>query len=158
MKIIFLDVDGVLNCDQTWEGPWADGTDTLDPVLCDNFARIVSECKPDKIVLSSTWRLFRHAKGDKSWWKLNNWLNERGVIIHDVTPDLSLESEGIFVIRGEEIRRWLQTSGYSDARILILDDDNDFLEEQRPFHIQTSFKDGLTTDLADAAIAVLNAQ
>lgn len=151
MKIIFLDVDGVLNCDKTWEGPWADGTNTLDPTLCDNFARIVLACRPDRVVLSSTWRLFRHAN-DGSWSKLNSWLKERGVTIDDVTPDLSPD------IRGQEIHSWLRDNGHEQASILILDDDNDFLDDQRPFHIHTNFKSGLTADLADAAIVVLNAQ
>ena len=157
MKIIFLDVDGVLNCESTWDGEHADGMNTIDPKLCDNLAKIVHATWPVKVVLISTWRLYPGEGLDK----LRAWLAGRNIQITSQTPDLTLESSGSCVIRGHEIDRWFKERPQIDrasAKILILDDGNDFTDEQKPFHIQTNFKTGLTEDLADAAIAVLQAQ
>jgi hypothetical protein len=151
-KIIFLDVDGVLNCEKTWKGPYVDGYDTLDPDMCDLFQDIVQKCNPCIVVLSSTWRLFPGPGLDK----LNNWLNQRGITIHSHTPDLSRDVGEWRVLRGTEIDMWLEKNHLSPNRILILDDASDFYEWQRPFHVQTLWDIGLTRELADKAIQILN--
>ena len=53
MKVIFLDIDGVLNCAKTPNPrklPYI-----VDPRLLRRFARLVKRTKA-KVVLSSTWR------------------------------------------------------------------------------------------------------
>lgn len=157
MKVLFLDVDGVLNADSTWQSEHADGMNTLDPAMCDQLARIVQTCWPVEVVLSSTWRLYPGEGLDK----LRTWLGERGVRWTSATPDLSIEFSSTTNLRGLEIERWFSDRPQIDrskVKLLILDDAHDFLDEQKPFHIETSFKTGLTKDLADAAIAVLKAQ
>jgi hypothetical protein len=157
MKVIFLDVDGVLNCSKTWESEHVDGTNTIDPAMCDQLARIVNACWPVTVVLSSTWRLYPGEGLDK----LRLWLEMRNVRWVSATPCLAAEFSCTTQLRGLEIERWFEERPQIDrasAKILILDDSTDFTEEQKPFHIQTSFETGLTQDLADAAIAVLEAQ
>lgn len=157
MKFIFLDVDGVLNCQKTWSTEHADGTNTIDPAMCDQLARIVNACWPVTVVLSSTWRLYPGEGLDK----LRVWLEMRNVRWVSATPDLCCEFSSTTQLRGLEIERWFKERPQFDratAKILILDDSSDFTDEQKPFHIQTSWETGLTQDLADAAIAVLNAQ
>ena len=160
-KIIFLDVDGVLNCSSDWSGPHADSVSTLDPVKCDELARVVRETEAT-VVLSSTWRLPFAAKSRR---KLVLWLKERDVIIHDFTPDLTIGvigwGEARRPMRGDEIKHWLDAnaSDFPDPRIVIIDDDSDFLDEQMPFFVHTSFLDnpgGLTPELANKAIEILN--
>jgi len=154
-SIIFLDVDGVLNCSDTWKGPHGNGVHTICPDLCDNFARVVKETGAD-VVVSSTWRL--HQSGLSF---LADRLNERGVTILDITPDIPRKRlSGPPTLRGEEIRQWLIENDRLDDRIVILDDDSDFLREQKPFHVKTTFhgKGGLTPELANEAIRILNAK
>lgn len=147
--VLFLDVDGVLNCSATWKGPHADNTDTLDPVMCDRLASIV-RATGCTVVLSSTWRLY----DDDGLKKLYRWLEERGAPIHSRTPDCGM-------CRGDEIKAWLDAHAeeFPDPRIVILDDDSDFLDEQRPFHVQTDFLgEGLTDAHAFLAIDMLHAE
>ena len=152
MKIIFLDVDGVLNCTTDWSGPNDDGPATLDPVKCDMLARIVRETDA-VVVLSSTWRLIPGRALDK----LTAWLLKRNVTIHSYTKDLTSEL-GHCMIRGYEIARWMQNNAnqFPNPRFVILDDDDDINQNQLPFFVQTSMKTGLTPELADKAIAILN--
>lgn len=151
-KLLFLDVDGVLNCASDWQGPHADSLATLDPAKCDQLARIVRETGAT-VILSSTWRLFPGPARDK----LVRWLMTRGVIIFSQTQDLTSEF-GHSMIRGHEIARWMadHATKFPNPRFVILDDDSDMNKDQFPFFVQTSMKTGLTADLADKAISILN--
>lgn len=151
MKIIFLDVDGVLNCRDTFSGPHADGHFTLDPDMCDRFKEIVDSCWPITpiVVLSSTWRLF-----EENRTKVTNWLLERGITIHSQTPKIRRDSE--MIMRGEEINKWFADRPQLNvSKFIILDDDSDFTQEQKPFHVHTSFQDGLTWEKTQEAIRKL---
>lgn len=123
MKIIFLDVDGVLN--------WA-GTEDRYPDkhgfigLCsERIARLnkITDAHPDaKIVVSSTWRHAFTSKGYQTFEELIELLKERGVKgeIIGKTP-----SRFSYVSRGGEIREWImdheEEGGKLDA-FVILDD------------------------------------
>jgi len=174
-KIIFLDVDGVLNCQKTWTGPHADSVATLCPDMCDRLQRIVQETNAI-VVLSSTWRMF-NGRGRK---KLTKWLAERDITIHSQTKDLSIvwqAEQGTLhesfqgqvndtwgkphrPERGDEIALWLKEHEAEFPRLerefVILDDDSDMLPSQRQNFVHTSFKDGLTERHAAKAIRILN--
>lgn len=151
-KILFLDVDGVLNCQSDWNGPFADGFNTLDPAKCDRLARIVKETNAI-VVLSSTWRL--HA--DLGLVKLNEWLNQRGVFIHSHTKD-GYKEWGHLSMRGHEIDLWLKdhSQEFPNPRFVILDDNSDMLADQMLWFVQTDWNVGLTDELADQAIRLFN--
>lgn len=146
VKVIFLDVDGVLNGRKTFVGPDDNGRLSLDPGMCDQLKRIVDSCWPNTpiVVLSSTWRLFPASKE-----AVTRWLSDRGIEIHSQTDDLG------HVLRGEEINKWFADRPHITRNFIILDDGSDFTEEQKPFLIQTSFDDGLTPEKADNAIRIL---
>lgn len=164
-KIIFLDVDGVLNCDDTWETEHAEGFATLDPTMCDRLASIVNATGA-MIVLSSTWRTAK-PKGDSGWeedprneWrcmpKLIEWLAERGMTIHSHTPDLC---EHEHVARGFEIESWFAANPeFAGSKFLILDDLNEyhFLKDQRPFLVKTDMRAGLQDFHVEQAITLLS--
>jgi hypothetical protein len=154
-KIIFLDVDGVLNWQETWQGPHKDSCSTLDPDCCDELKRIVKATKAT-IVLSSTWRL--SFPDGRNAIKLKDWLSDRGLTIHSLTPNL-WDEYGTVMCRGHEIKRWLDghKTEFPDPQFVILDDDNDMNPDQQEFFVQTSFQNGgLTPELADKAIEILN--
>jgi len=131
MNILFLDIDGVLNCKTTSERH--DGFIGIDPVLLERLHDICIQTDV-KIVLSSTWRLL-----DKDYLK-----NVIGIDFIDVTPDLR------GVARGYEINSWLSTHHDVNA-FAILDDDTDMLPGQTLF--KTSFETGLTEEIKNKVIA-----
>lgn len=133
-RVIFLDIDGVL-CTPRAHLAYATGMlmRHYDPTSTRLLARLCRETGAE-IVLSSTWRLSFNIShmdallmnagfGDVPWhtaWK---------------TPSLREQS------RGEEIAKWMEQHGTPD-RYVILDDDSDMLESQKPNFIQTDTDEG----------------
>lgn len=145
-KILFLDIDGVVNHHETFKKGelWP-----LDPYC----AFLVGKIQLDtgcEVILSSSWR--HHPDGVAE-------CSKRIVPILDITPDLRDTR-----IRGAEIHAWLSKNvkGFNstykgDFRIAILDDDSDMLLWQKEHFFQTDFmKGGLTDEIAARVIAHLN--
>lgn len=124
MKIIFLDIDGVLN----WAGTEdrINGFIGLCPIRIQRFNRIIDAHPDAKIVISSTWRksgLFGAYEGFEGLVKL---LAERGVkgeIIGHTPIRFSYAS------RGNEIRDWLNSNATDqDHDFIVLDDSTDGMD------------------------------
>ena len=156
MKIVFLDVDGVLNSekshslqDNNQHWTWNEVAE-MHLVL---LKEIIEETGA-KIVLSSSWRLYHpfhtgHKTITDGLMKvLVDKLNNFGLSILDVTPEIPN------VIRGVEVATWLDEH-LDIENYVILDDDADFLEEQKEHFIHTTFKNGLTEELAKKAIEIV---
>ena len=129
MRVIFLDIDGVLNTCKTVER-WR-GCIGIDAALARRFAKL-QDVTGAGVVLTSTWRLSRN-------WK--STMRKNGVVgIFDKTPDLPGRK------RGEEIEAWI--TAHSDVAVYaILDDASDMLPHQP--HFKTSFyRGGLTEKIA----------
>lgn len=129
VKIIFLDIDGVLNSTETAPQPREGVAAWLDPR---NVAalNLVIERTGALLVVSSSWRLTTPLS------QLRQALNEAGCIgvVLDVTPELPLG-------RGGEIQAWLDQNPSTTAWV-ILDDALDL----RPLghkHVHTSPLTGL---------------
>jgi hypothetical protein len=158
-KVIFLDIDGVLN---VCYGESDDYGQLFHPHLVENLKTIIDATEA-KIVISSTWR-----HNGLSTMK-NMWMDRMlpGQVI-DITPDLNRKlKSGLWYspIRGEEIKAWLSNNEV-DAYVII-DDDKDMLEEQLPNFVKTSGNThhldhvdgggyGLTKKCAEQAIRILN--
>ena len=186
MKIIFLDIDGVLN-HEIWYKKRMEikqGTDAkdwsdqypfyeFDPVSV-NFLNLIVEKTGAKVVVSSTWR---HGRRVEDLQNILKSVGFNGEVI-DTTPSLNArigkDPAGYTVPRGCEIDWWLKNKGdfqrinwskerqqeYIDKskvkNYVILDDDSDMLYSQREHFVQTSFKDGLSEKKAIKAIEILN--
>lgn len=138
MTIIFLDIDGVLNCAGTTQQ--FNGVIGIDTQKVATMKRILDETGAS-VVLSSTWRFDQD-------WRLA--LSSAGLPIHKfVGVTDRVDSR----IRGEEIAKWLQEHDAID-RYAILDDDLDMLPGQP--HFKTTWQNGLTDEIADAVIHHLN--
>lgn len=169
MKVIFLDIDGVLNtrasmtASQEHDLPGY-GADGWCPKTVVALKKILAATDA-KIVISSTWRFqLRPKKTHRPLIASFDWDGEsprcelhRAFKMHDlpiwldVTPDHQ-ELRG----RGGEIQEWLDAHPDVESYV-ILDDDSDMLEKQLPCFVQTSFHgEGLTEELADRAVAILN--
>lgn len=152
--LIFLDIDGVLNSDNTDFDPH---TAPLDPLNIESFNRIIAVTGA-KIVVTSTWRFFTSLENIASYFAEASIQGE----IIGMTPDLRAGDDAPIEIeytRGEEIFRWLKEQGAVDPencgeRFVILDDRGD-IEPFLDRHIMTSGQIGLTDADADRAIGML---
>ena len=141
MKVIFLDVDGVLNSRR-------DGNSIK--LRTDSHLRLLQEivkATGANIVLASSWRI-GFTKAIKN---LNDRLAEYGLEIMDRTPVLPGSS-----CKGDEIRQWLSDNGQSVENFVILDDDADMAEFTDTNLVQTDSEYGLQDKEADRCIAMLN--
>lgn len=130
-KIIFLDIDGVLNNDYTKEK--FSGFTGIDARLRDMFLSWWKE-RDYFLVLSSTWRI------PSAYGNFFGHLIENGLSFVGETPYL----KGIG--RGHEIQAYLlENTSPELTRFAILDDlgPSEFLKHQRPFLVQTSARKGL---------------
>lgn len=140
MKVIFLDVDGVLNSGYTWnESVFNDGT-----FLEEDKVKYLSEIyKFDNclIVLSSSWRKYFTKNGSdvvpqsRMGKLLSMLLNKYGMFIYDMTPK--------FGSREDEIIGWLVTHRGEFDSFLILDDsvNNNFIYNDNVIHTLWMDKD-----------------
>lgn len=149
MRVIFLDVDGVLNCRNRWESlPQANSRSIGSKVDPDAVIRLraILEATGAKIVVSSTWRHFFMRE-------LTEFLHHHGVNRDLVVGQTPYCSSGH---RGEEIQRWL-TEHPEVNSFVILDDDSDV----EPFEdrlVQTTWEYGLLDGHVPVAIDVLRLQ
>lgn len=139
MKVLFLDIDGVVNCDSTKQRHR--GAIGIDPYMAFLVGKIVLDTDV-KVVLSSSWRHFPDGKEEV----------ERQVTpIYDVTPTyregMGGKPRDIACLRGREIEAWLDEHP-NVTRYAILDDNIDMLPEQMPNFFKTSWIQGITPEIA----------
>lgn len=138
MKVLFLDIDGVVNSRATTS--FRNNLYPIDPHMAFMVGKIQldTDCK---VVLSSSWR--HHPDGIAA-------VEKSIVPVFDKTP--MLDHLGV---RGDEIKAWLDQHPEVE-RYAILDDDSDMLPEQMPNFFKTTFQNGLIEDIAKAVTAHLN--
>lgn len=165
MKIIFLDIDGVLNSEES----------IIKSYECNNtrafsdnpheehikWLNYIVEKTNAKIVISSTWR---KNSGMVAIWRILNLLGFKGKIIGEtpITGD----------IRGNEIRCWIDrfsnkkdwrftcdekysNNDFKIKKFVIIDDDSDMGNLSHRL-VKTNSKTGLTQKEAELAISLLN--
>ena len=155
MKVIFLDVDGVLNNHSSFNKTY-DPYEEFDIESLEVLADIV-DATGAKIVLSSSWRYYFHnyPLDEEHRAALEKRLDEVGLKVYDITPVHCEKCKS----RADEIQVWLDFN--KDVYLLIesfvvIDDDDDDLSRFGEKFIHTSFwGDGLNSDLAQKAIDVL---
>ncbi len=134
MKVIFLDIDGVLNCGKTPNPrrlPYV-----IDPKLKKRLDALL-ERTGAKIVLTSTWRHDPAALFT---------LRRHDIRILDVVPDLPQQP------RCEEILAWLKKTDRV-TRYVVIDDEDDELDGLPLF--QPSRRTGLSRKIVNGAAKYL---
>lgn len=162
-KVVFLDIDGVLNTKE-WQGRMT--SDTLkdefsyafSPVAVANLTHIIDETGAE-IVISSSWKFYGVAKL-REMWKNRNL---PGTIL-DITPNTvsdevllnaNLEEIELGVCRGNEIKEWLSRHKQKVSNYVIIDDFYDLLPEQEEHAVITNTFMGITEKDAEKAIIIL---
>lgn len=139
IKVLFLDIDGVVNCLNTRQRHR--GFIGIDPYMALLVGRIHLAHDDVKFVLSSSWRHFKDGGKEE--------IEKQVVPIFDVTPSLPDS------LRGKEIKAWLDLHP-EVIKYAILDDDNDFLQEQMPYLFRTTWETGITEEISNKVIQHFN--
>lgn len=131
MKVLFLDVDGVLNNLDDFKTQQGNGT----YVLCEKKIKLLHQIIDElglTVVLSSTWRLHTDHM---------DYLYNQGAIQQRFMHK-DWRTPAVFGCRprGVEIQEWLEDHPEVTAYVIV-DDDSDMLDEQMPRFVHTSFQD-----------------
>ena len=163
MKVLFLDIDGVLNgypflgtakFDEAYpmSSPrYAAGQ--INPESVALLNHIIAETGAS-IVVSSTWRKRYGADEMEYILRIQGFDGHRGCVI-DVTPDHHVTQKKVKSNRGLEIREWLDAHP-EVVSFVVVDDDGD-MDTVKDRWVQTSlFSNGMTPEEAQEIIALLN--
>lgn len=161
MKLIFLDVDGVLNSEEYIvkehdrlgheiyvKTYLQQGGIPFDP-KCLKFLKYIIDKTNALICVSSTWRLSKDKRE-----RLNLILGSYADRIIGYIPYFGFEKA-----RGFEIEQFLNNLKEIKCPLenyIIIDDDNDMKEEQMEHLILTNYKTGLTIEDAIKSVEKLN--
>jgi hypothetical protein len=150
VKVIFLDIDGVLNNLESLRFPRTKVDSSKHSYSaphpsCINALNHITSLTGARIVISSTWRGI-------GLGVLRAIFHQWGIVAVTVgrTPDLGFDHE-----RGDEIASWL--SEHPEVESFLILDDGDDMGQLRHRLVQTNYEIGLTTGDAERAIAILNA-
>lgn len=152
MKIIFLDIDGVLNSKQFLETleyidpfAYADSSKWIDPKAVARVNRIIQETGA-RVVISSAWR--ETIKKNR----LQKILSRYGLqaVIYGLTPQIP------DAVRGLEIDRWLIKHESEKIDSFVILDDRSDMAHLTPYLVQTDWDDGLQDVDVEKAVGILN--
>lgn len=156
MKVIFLDIDGVLNNGTHTKAMFdssinfkEESTDItmrhqgFDPISIRFIRKLIKETGA-VVVVSSTWR--------------GNWTSCQAELMH-VNIDVIDRTTKVFdfsLKRGDEIKDWLLNRAKRTVqKFIIIDDDNDMLESQQEFFVECDPQYGFKKDQFDKALELL---
>lgn len=164
MKVLFLDIDGVLNSSQHFKRTTElrqktskQGMDfrdsewltNIDQVCVNHLKHLMSKVPDLHIVISSTWRKTHPITLLKK--NLSEMLNVNSDRILGITPVLWKNGE----VRGDEIQAWLNE--HPDvSRFAIVDDDSDMAHLQSHL-FKTTWEKGLQFEHVSKIEEFLNA-
>lgn len=170
MKVLFLDIDGVLNslewavdaghgfgCPPGYRNKCRKERLRWCPDMVRRLRRIV-ETTGASIVISSSWRGYgRTGSAVRKWRAMFNVYGWRNAPVLGETPDLTVQA-GLVVAapkRGSEVAAWIAAHPHVVEHYVCVDDCDDFLPGQ-PL-VQTSMRQGLTDADAEQCIRLLSA-
>ncbi|MCU0289943.1 MAG: HAD domain-containing protein [Acidobacteria bacterium] len=139
MKIIFLDIDGVIN-------PWRaekDSSGRFGQEALENFKLILDAVPDALIVITSTWRFHF------TFPEIKEFFDQAGINsgrILDIVPDLRRDSGSTryYPGRDEEIKAWLEQHPEVEKFAILDDVDLEQMEGLEEHFFQTEFEEGLT--------------
>ncbi len=147
MKLLFLDIDGVLNHRSFLSSAFSkhngdEQINHLDPDAIEHLNRIVDQTSC-LVVLSSAWRMFGLSR-------VHRWLIDRGYR-HRLDRQTPMKISGV---RGQEIDLYLKSLSEQPESFCILDDSRDIYPHEENW-VWCDPNEGLTAAKADEAIRML---
>lgn len=146
MKVVFLDIDGVLNSSHRW--PLLESVDDIkghkiDPLAVAQLNKIAAGCS---VVVSSTWRILFTPN------ELREHLLRFG--LDSTIPFIDSTAVGGRSPRGHKIKTWLEAHPEVTA-FVVLDDSND-MDGVRHRFVKTTWKFGLLDGHVEMALRLLD--
>ena len=155
MKVVFLDIDGVLNCEGSRSR--CAGYRGIDDKKAENLAKIVKATGAEIVLISTwkeDWRKTDKARQGMMANYLDKKLKKQGLAAWDKTRDFVGER---YLSRGEGILEYLARGGVQGY--VILDDyqfDYDSCGLTENYVKTDNYNGGLTEELSEKAIGILN--
>jgi len=157
-KIVFLDIDGVLNHHAFWDryveehGKHVGMHHELCPISMGHLNRLLDETGAE-VVVSSTWRLGRSLEELQEVLEANGFTGE---VVGKTMNSYSNRRlwEKYHQLRGRQIMAYIREHLEEGDRFVILDDDSD-MGPMLPWFVQTGFKEGLLPHHVEIAKCVL---
>lgn len=148
-RYLFLDIDGVLNSERSVFAYkklvhagfvkhnllLGRGANSYFDPLAVSLLRLAQENLKFKIVISSSWRYTLSISDFVEMFKEYDWDTSEIIIGKTGTEQ---------VIRGQQIKSWLNNHAKYPYQYVILDDSDDMLEEQKDNFVKTSIEEGLS--------------
>lgn len=139
MKVLFLDIDGVLNS-SSWinsnKGRKHGEFNKINPWCVENLNKIIDAIPDLKIVLSSSWRILYSLEEVQAILKINGFKS----VLYDKTSNGVLSEDELCIEsgRGTEIKLWL-TEHPECKQFAIVDDEISDMKDLLPYIVQTNF-------------------
>ena len=152
MKVIFLDIDGVMNTKVYRENPDVDYYEHPISEMHMCLLEYLVKTTGAKIVLTSTWREYWN-KGKLQFDRFGAYINrlfaEYGLEIYDKTPEQH--------DRSEEIDAWISLyQGELESYVILDDFDFDWSQENEKHLVKTTDEVGFDEEAVEKAIKILN--
>jgi hypothetical protein len=143
MKVVFLDIDGVLNSEASMMMHCQ-----MVPEKVMMIRRLCEETGA-KVVISSSWRGSSDINDstNRMVWFMLSKLGLNSGFLYGVTGDHTSH-------RGSEIEQWLLEHDYVHSYVII-DDDSDFHDYQQKSFVNTDVQHGFTWRDYDKALEIL---
>ena len=162
-KVVFLDIDGVLNSNfwnNTHQKEISDGT-LIDPERIKILTSLIQKTNA-KIILHSGWRIWFDSALNplcKEAERLVAILAKEGLFIEGLTPDLTTEeirkTKKFSLVKADEILAWLQS--HTDVTNWVVLDDLDLHNAEVAQHqVQPNAAIGLTLKDIENAEKILS--
>lgn len=140
-KIIFLDIDGVLNSkDWYFCRKGKKGKGNIDPAAVRNLKSIIKKTDAS-IVLSSSWRTMSDI-----FEQFRNF--GQGLELYAILNPLKN--------KGEALDEWMETYGKLNFSYIIIDDDNEYGDKYDDALFQTDYEHGLVKRHIEKIVEELN--
>jgi aryl carrier-like protein len=162
-KVIFLDIDGVLNT-KWWYTQMNRNTPkdkygyAFDPNAVSNLKKILDQTGAD-IVISSSWKSFGYSELEEMWEERGLPGKLIGITPNSVSDEMLLNADldnmELLSIRAMEIKEWLSKNGKRISHYAIIDDMDNMLPEQQSHFVKTDPEIGITKENANQVIAIL---
>lgn len=156
MKIVFLDIDGVLNSDDWYKSGEAKKAYEKTKIVSDyhfdpNAWKLVEKLLIEtgaKIVLTSSWRNYTLGATLKDFTGTKFEVLNKYIV--GITPHSMLRN------RGKEIETFIKNTDIKIDRYVIIDDDTDFNTDQLQYFVRTDWFHGITEENYNKAKKILN--
>lgn len=157
MKYIFLDFDGVVNTERHQADLRAKGMNTcdkygpiFDPEAVKNLNDILTLVPDASIVIISSWKF----EGEDRMFQLWKDRNLPGNLLGITPTMIPMSMDDLYAGKGREIKSWLESN--PSSHFVILDDVPDFLPEQMSHYIEINPIVGITPEVVESAVKILN--